>query len=470
MSAYSLALEELELELNTYVDTLNNYANLANNATTEAQYNSYVSKYNATKSSYDSTVSDYNSTADSLTTLLTVQRAEQFTIDLPNPKDRSQWLAGGTLKNETYPGGQLWSPVAIPSIDNKKYVDSASNLLNGNVLSNLNIGFESVQALVMGGALDLMFNKDIIESRTIRVSISVSTASGAILYSSSKDSILYNNEGNSEYNANGYENVNVSTANLEDLSKAWNAQKDITSLLNANPVKIAMTLYDFATNTEVSVETRLTGAVLGTVYSTFKSLAFQGIAQLANVTAMSPAVYVGYGLFSAIFGELAEMALGLDNHLGFGGDYIGMGLDGKAQYADKQDFMDGMTDFLGETLESISFGFFDYTSDYDLQKSYYSSDMARFGHAIDMGYTSYDDGWMSGFNNTGGTYGGDVSSNAINTDMTFGTNYSSRNYNSIDGYTGSGSNIGISTGYGKGNSGTLGTSANADAMGALGME
>lgn len=242
-------------------------------------------------------------------------KASKITYEIPNAKDKAQWLAGGTLRNETYAGGVNFSPINIPNFSNEKSgIDTVTAMLNGN-FEFLNGGFNQVKSLLHGGMLDLMRNDRDSEVVVMKFEYDVTitdTTTGLLINSSF---------GTSEGSFNGGE-LGISSPNgvfsLADIQEMYKNQIDLNNLMFQSPVMIGLTMLDLMTQKSFSFEKTVGSTLIGTTIGTFRSAVTESIAKSLGVVGVQGMV-LGQ-IIGVAFGELAELALGLDNHFGFGGE------------------------------------------------------------------------------------------------------------------------------------------------------
>lgn len=368
--------------------------------------------------------------------MATIRKVFQSEPDAINYKDKNNWYAGGDLVNATMAGGDLWNPTANALItNNREKTDKNAMLLAGNILPYLGYGFGTLLNTIDSfSQFQTFLESNNKTTLVLRIDITVTTDNGQIIYSSSGSENEY---GGDDSYGNNFQDDSKNIGTLKDLAGAWENRVDILGLISANPLTIAKTIYNVVTGESVTVKNRLSGALVGTVYSTFQSLAMQGIAKLAGITALTPAVMVGFGILGAIFGELVEMALGLDNHFGFGGEltgfdsfsgYHGLGrIEGvntsmHTQYSAPKtvstgltDLFSGITDFLGITYDggiSIDWGgqdpdsFTNRNVDNYVSRSEIDNNSGGSGNDDGSGYGGYGD-YGSGNDGTSSSAGGD---------------------------------------------------------------
>ena len=336
-------------------------------------------------------------------------------VALPNPKDTAQWLGGGALRNETFAGGELFS-LSTPAFANKSAIGSEYNLLAGNILSYVGYGFGALQDVMNTDSLfmDLLYDFEVAEMYMYNVSTTATDSDGNILYESSA---TYSND-SVEFD------TSMSEMSLSELDDAWSNQTNLASMLQGNPITIGMTVFNVLTNQEVSIETRFTGAVIGTVVSTFKGLAMSAASNMLGISGYGA---LGFGvIFGAVLGELAEMALGLDQAFGYGGEF-----DKKASKAFGEDAFSESVGFLGVSsmLDAMS-----YSLGISDSKTVDYSDNGKY---VGTSYTSED---VLGEDHTGYGYG-EIGAYAnyqstVNMSMAYSTTPTSAVLDSVYGYIG----------------------------------
>jgi len=340
MSIYSARLEELQTSLSSSIDRLNEYAGLASGATTIGSYNSYVDKWNSEKTFYNTTVASYDDTVESADRYATFKMVETRSVDLPNKKDRQEAiaLAGNVLGNETWTG-DLWSPTSMGTLPTTKLnVDNNANLLNGNLLTYLGAGIGSMMAFMQGGVLNLAFDDDIRETIILTIRLEMIDVKSGTTISSRK--IDYNSGDSSSELA---PSKDMNPLSLQATLDAWESRSDIRTVLARNPIALSLSIFNHVTQDRVSVETRLAGAVIGTVKGVFSELVSKSIAQAIGFapTGIVPALAFA-SIVGSILTELTEMALGLDTHFGFGGEYVGTAMTGKHFYTQPMSITEGL--------------------------------------------------------------------------------------------------------------------------------
>lgn len=374
-------LATYELNLNTSRDLMNSFANLANNATSKGSYDNYVKLYDNQKTNFDNLLADYediggqyNTTLDKYNTLSFSNQSEVITYEIPNAKDQMQWLAGGTFYNEKNPGGYLWSATNPLSSDEKPTNDLGLVINRGSIHPYLNEGFTEIQNTIRGfGFLDLLGDYTESKTTTYEVTVTVTSSDGSI----SIDTKYVDGGEGSELAS-----YSIGQSNMGVDAIASMLSSPHMDLMSLNAIGVVQFTITNTLNGKLFSSGKIElGNIIGaSLYNTAKNVFSQqltmGIVNALGITNVYAAGLLSFGV-GALVSEFMEYASGMDNHFGFGGDYIGKGFDGNSLYADKQGIADGLSDFFG--------GLVGMDTQFDFEKSLYSSDLARFGHLLDVG-------------------------------------------------------------------------------------
>lgn len=239
-------------------------------------------------------------------------------VDSPVSKDVNQWYAGGTLRNETYPGGISFSPVSIPSFNNmEKGNGLATSILNGNFMF-LNAGMTAVSSFMNTGILDLLSEYKSRETAVIRVSIEVYESSNTSRNDTYSGEASFDIEGTIDYTKGNFSLSSVSAINKNSFS--------LVSLIGADNITLVTSLYNIVTDDKLTFSEKIQAGILGSVKSQASNLIANKI--LIELGAdytwstgrlMTTATIVGL-LVGQVIGEFFEYALGLDNSIGYGGE------------------------------------------------------------------------------------------------------------------------------------------------------
>lgn len=277
-----------------------------------------VTKYVNEIDGYLADIDDYTDTIDDDLTKDYLRLVDKISYEIPNSKDNNQWIAGGYLRNDTYAGGGAFSPTSIPAVKlEKSYFDQSSAMLNGN-FEFLNVGFGIVQSMLYGGMLDLMMDLKQSETivRTVSYTIAITdTVTGEVLAYRVGESSFGGDGGNS------FSDYSTPTESFDALeTKAmWDAKFDVPQTMFENPVSLAFTAYDLFSAKEFSFSQNIGRGLLGTTFAVFSNAITTQMAGALGITGIAPSL--AFATFAkSVLGELAEMALGIDNSFGFGGE------------------------------------------------------------------------------------------------------------------------------------------------------
>jgi hypothetical protein len=338
--------------LSGQADSLTGYKTQAEAATTQATYDKYKALFDSTKAEYEEGTRVYDELTSTYFNVATARSVESSMVDIPNFKDKNQWMPGGYLKNQTFAGGSMYGIDRIPSLDNKAPSDGSFSavLLSGNMLTMLNKGFTSVRGTALGGVLDLISDFDVRSTTvtTYRVVVSMSDGSSHILQSGS-----YSDNSNGEGGQSGGLGLNsTGPMDLEAVGRAWGAQFDLRTV---SPVGLSIQLSSMAWNGTLdlsSAQDLVGGALIGTVKNMISEKLTGALVNALGITSVPVAIAVSY-IVGSVVSELAEIGLGLDNNFGFGGDIVGVDSSGQAHYAGAVGWGRGFYDMV---MEAVTFG------------------------------------------------------------------------------------------------------------------
>ena len=230
-----------------------------------------------------------------------VRKASVQNYDIPNGKDPYERFAGGTLRNHYY------SPTTHAPISNEAKALDFGGLLMVGSFEFLNPAFQSLNYLVQGGFLDLMIDYKEQRVEVYRYTVTVRNATTG--------SIISSKSGETSFGASttvGTPSQEFSTAQI---SKMFGKKFNFTM----NPIGIAVDIVSVMTGEEMSFEETIGAGIMRTVMDTFTGVVSQKIAGFVGVQSIYGAFAV-QAVFGAVLGEFAEMAMGIDNHFGFGGE------------------------------------------------------------------------------------------------------------------------------------------------------
>ncbi|MCK5111059.1 MAG: hypothetical protein KAQ94_06015 [Arcobacteraceae bacterium] len=333
------------------MDTISSYQALITSTKEDiAKVSAYVgdSHYDQTKvTNYLAEGNEYLSSLEQSLQRRTSQIVQVVNIDIPNAKDKNEWYAGGTLRNESFSGGVNFSPTDIPSYDNKQQTFSMSrSLLNGNFLF-LNGGFALVDSLVKGGMLDLL--QRINDTNILRLEYTTTITNTITGQSVSTNGFFNISDGGD----NAIDNIGIETnthpASLEETKAAFDTQ---FSMFHMNPLSITFTMIETITQQEVTISKTLSSALMGTVFGTMKGVLSQSVVSALSITNVAMSLAVGF-VVGLAFDEAMEVAMGLDTTFGFGGDIQGTNSMGNGMFSSDISMSKGISDVLSEVF---SFG------------------------------------------------------------------------------------------------------------------
>lgn len=226
-----------------------------------------------------------------------------------NPRDLSNYYGGGEVRNEMGVGGMYYSSTVIPELNKTSSIAEDVYMNNGEFLTLLGSGLVSISGIIDSYAnLGDSINDSVNNIDVIKVTVTATSSDGTVIYYNENEH-SFNDDVSSTLEQSG---------SLRDLAKAWGMKTDLTSL--TSPLSIAMKMVNMTTQKEVTVESVIGGAVLGTVQSQLNNLAISAVAKAIGITSATAPVMVGALALNMVLNELEEMALGLDSHFGFGGD------------------------------------------------------------------------------------------------------------------------------------------------------
>lgn len=270
-------------------------------------------------------------------------------IDTPSKNDRNQWLAGDGLRDETFPGGSLWSPVSRPNIELiSPAVNKTAQLLNGNILGFLGYKFGGIQGLLQAQHINMLFEESIIKTNIVHVVVDVT----------SMDGVTTIKDGEFVIDTLGQPLSNVGNVTPADIAAVMDnskgtLQENLSGLLGqmlmGSPIgsTIGISIYNGLTG-----QTERFEQVVGQ-YAITQTLGMmtRGVQQMANsvlgVTSPLMSLSIGF-LASALVAEAFEVMTGLDNHFGFGGDVVGFNAQGLGAYESAISLRAGLLDTLKE--------------------------------------------------------------------------------------------------------------------------
>jgi len=263
------------------------------------------------------------------------------TTDIANPKDPTQWLAGGVFRNETFAGGQFFSPTSTPAFENKQIpLDKNSAILHG-AFNFLNPAFSSINSFIQLGMFDLLVqDSKEVDYGVYSVSVEVvDTLTDEVIHTAKK-------EGSDYSGIESFKDEIVRSYTLEEKRKIADKPIEVTQNLLTSPLMAVLHIATSYDTTE-TIEINIGRVAYGTVLGTFRDVA---INKSLSALGVAPASLMGFllgGLIGLAFSEAMELATDTDNAFGFGGDY---NVDFKAY--EKQKGILG----IGNAIDKVKFG------------------------------------------------------------------------------------------------------------------
>jgi len=264
-----------------------------------------------------------------------------------NPKDNDNWLAGGELYNESKAGGELFDPFN-PITEFKKKSPSHTSLISNSNINFLNKGMNSITSLLMGASyLDLLYED--VKTTVFVYKITIADKRDGTVVYHNEDFIDVANDGNSQAGTS----QNKESMSVSDFAKGYNS----TTSVNINsPLSLTISVMNMATSQEATFSQSVAGTLAHTVVDTFASKATSAITSQMSFSSLNQAIGFNIGInfgIGALFGEAFEVLTGLDNHFGFGGDYLGVDNKGNAQYAQPKSIEQGLRDMVPDFVRDL---------------------------------------------------------------------------------------------------------------------
>lgn len=420
-------------------------------------------------------------------------------VDTPRYKDRNQHLAGGLFGIQgALAGSTMYSPTRMPDmVLGKQKVDKNARLLNGGILSYLEYGYGKTMSQVMGGEeLDLFYDTTQVVTSTVSMTIEFTDKAGTIIHTVTTDI----NSPSSDGGLNGEGGVSLgissSAASMSELSgileNKFNALQDLRNIdvgfdLSStvgvidtfNTLNMVVSLYDIATNETQRFESKVASGLVGSVLGAATSTISNAVISMMGLTGLSTAqmVSVGYSvpvLIGTLLVEAFEYATGMDNHFGFGGQYIGINsITGGVGYtqargviAGVKDIYSSLTDPTYMSLSEVDINNFeaysmaseaDFMSDFGLN----NDQMSELSMAAALGTNNIDNTY-TGVNATLADFLSSIDYNFSGTTPEAAASYGNGSP------TGSGEDSGLGIGGNRGGAGGFGSAAEAAAGGHTG--
>lgn len=326
------------------------------------------------KESYDSgyevylkNVGDYNTYLEDYNDAMSTSRAldVSWKDTTSNGKDRNEHLAGGNYGiNGSLPGSPMWSPTATAKMTlDSQPVNNVARLVSGNLLGFLGYGFGSIQAKVMGGALDLMFEGST-SSRTFSLEITLGDMIPVTKYftihmgkGEGRDRKEIKSEYNGEYSSPVELNdmMNSSMTKIEMLAGATGVR-----FLGAQGMMVGVVLTDILTGDTEALRNNVGKHVVNEFLGLAGNAVAKGLISTLGITAVWATIAIGITV-STILSEVFQRVMGLDNYAGFGGGLKGEDQFGKAVYGRQKSFTQGLSELMPDYFrESMGLDLEDY--------------------------------------------------------------------------------------------------------------
>lgn len=301
---------------------------------------------------YESLVEEYNNLAgtwdDKLETYETLSKLNTNVVshEIPNFKDENQWRAGGLLHNEKYPGGFLYNPTVVLGPEERLNKDDISHMINGSFTSWLNPAFTQIQSDIKGfDFLDLF-----VEARETKiVSYEITVKINQNGKESSKTHIVITSQdgetGSFDFGQH-QEYADMSTAEMAEAVKAPGINlmsPDLKTAFVSVAIKNVLS-GEFFESPKMSVRDFAISSLNKTIQSMLSTQMTSFAAKALGLKSMYAVGILNIAI-GMVVGELAEMAMGLDNHFGFGGEYSGT--LGTNFYSEKKGFIEGIKESIG---------------------------------------------------------------------------------------------------------------------------
>ena len=355
-------LTDLQSKIEGSVAKLNSYVETANTTRTKSVYTQNVNLFNSEKQNYDSLMSEYTAlggtydeTLELHNTLTTAMKAEIVNVEIPNFKNENNWLPGTTLYNAKNSGGILYSPTSIGAPDDKPENDEGFVFTKGNIPAYLNESHTELKADLKEFDINNLLNET--QSQMIyEAKVTITLGSGETV--TRTQTIMEHNIGSMSNMMSSVDSYQQ--AAVQSIQSVMSSPSVDFMSANFKQAAIAFAITSVMDGKEFSFDKTSIGNFIGsslvsTVENMVSSQVTQAVAQTFGITNFTAMGILGFAV-SSLVSEAMEVAMGLDNSFGFGGDLKGFDDQGRAQYAQAFGFQQGLID----TLQEIAtFGFAD---------------------------------------------------------------------------------------------------------------
>ena len=420
MSIYQSQLESVVSQIETTVSDLNNYVDSANASTTRTDYDKYVALYDTSKMSYDELLAKYDIAVDNLERYNTYNLVSTEEIDIPNAKDPMEWMAGGILRNETFPGGSGFSGTSVPAFANKaKPNDLSANLLAGS-FSFLNPAWAGIVALNNLGYFNLLYDDDKRDTKVFKINVAIIgyNEDGTSYIAGEGEGEIYGSISGGDTKTSTFTDTKANLTSVDKvINNHWNMLTSIETIASGNKIGLAISLVDMLTGDKynnMSTSEFLSAGVYGAVRGLFSSV-------IGNMIGLG---MLGSIIVGAIFDELVEISVGLDNSFGIGGQ-LTQSPTGTSMYGESEGFLGISTGLKGlenmfansgigglfydegDILNTMSYTNYDQTkelarefnyvgfskTDYFSSVGAYSVESSRYSYSYGATYDTFANGW-----------------------------------------------------------------------------
>jgi hypothetical protein len=291
-----------------------------------------------------------------------------------NPAVSLNWLSGGDLYNSTLAGSMYFDTTTFGSGKlfglNDDYVTERSMINNGYSHLALNTPFMDLNSLVNGGGFIALYDWEKSKTTTVvTITQSVELSSGTTsVY------VIFMGDGNVTQDDINSLSSEVS-ANLSALSSEFNNDSSLEdSLESFGYTQFGSLGYaaggvvgGLIDGKDLNIAENLAEAVAAEIKGKAIGMSIEALGVTNPVVAAIATMTVG-----ALLDEVFEVAMGLDNNFGFGGDYVGTDMSGQNHFVGDIGFLDGLT---GTAQEMLTFG--SYHSVFDEKKQEALAELAK---------------------------------------------------------------------------------------------
>jgi|GEM_PF-6358584 len=303
--------------------------------------------------------------------MISSKRVIQSTQTKFNPAINQYWLAGSEYYGSTLAGGDYFHPSTFGAAKlfglSENYITQQAMIEKGAIHTSLNNPYMSVLNLVNGGEFIALY--DFIKNKQTTVVVLTTAVANVgtayAVFTSDSDVSSFDLE---NLNAEFSSNIAAMSAEMQKDSTFEDALESFGySQFGALGYAAGGIVGGLLDDKDANIAENIAEAVA----AEFKSKTIGVGLKALGITNPAVAAAVALGL-GALLDESIEVAMGLDNHFGFGGDLAGVDMTGKGHYAADIGFMDGV---LGTLQEFATLG--NYHSVFDQEKQKALVEMAK---------------------------------------------------------------------------------------------